>query len=206
MNTDKYATIYIARHGETEWNKAHRIQGHSDSPLTADGIVQAQNLGRKFGDIKFEAVFSSDLARAKQTAEIVKAEREIAVITKNLLRERFWGELEGKTWEEHDNGLELKKKMDALVGEARRFFVAAPGYQSDDEIANRLTTVLREIAVAYAGKNVLVISHGGILRAFLAKLDPEFMDGKVIDNTGYAKILSDGIDFFIQETEGISQR
>ena len=92
----KNCTIYLVRHGETEWNEKKLIQGHSDIPLNKKGEIQAKQLGEKLKDIHFEAVFSSDLVRAKRTAEIMVLEKKLAVITTKALRERLFGRYEGK--------------------------------------------------------------------------------------------------------------
>jgi broad specificity phosphatase PhoE len=70
-NMKNYSTIYLTRHGETEWNEKKIIQGHSDIPLNKKGIKQANLLGMELKNIHFDAVFSSDLVRAKKSAEIM---------------------------------------------------------------------------------------------------------------------------------------
>lgn len=196
----KLCTIYVARHGETEWNVKGLIQGHSDSNLTKNGIKQAKNLGRELKSINFEAVYSSDLLRARRTAEIVTLERKLAVVTQKALRERNFGELEGKTRENLKILSELKRKNVPYE---------SIGIEADEKIVARAITLLREIAVAYTGKNVLVVSHGGLLRALLIHLgfatDDQLPPGSV-SNTAYIKLKSDGIDFFIEETKGVEKK
>ena len=75
----------------TEWNEIGLIQGHSDSPLTAQGITQAKELAKKLKNVKFDLIFSSDLLRAKRTAEIIALEHKLFVQTSKLLRERDFG-------------------------------------------------------------------------------------------------------------------
>src|SRR3989338_5919677 len=91
-----FCTIYLVRHGETEWNEKKIIQGHSDIPLNKKGELQAKELGQEFKGIHFDAVFSSNLIRAKRTAEIAVLEKKLAVVTTNALRERMFGRFEGK--------------------------------------------------------------------------------------------------------------
>ena len=79
MNDANYCTFYIIRHGQTEWNLKKIIQGHKDSPLTKIGIRIAKQHANKLKNIHFDAVFSSDSLRAKQTADIVALKRNIAI-------------------------------------------------------------------------------------------------------------------------------
>ncbi len=196
----KLCTIYVARHGETEWNVKGLIQGHSDSNLTKNGIKQAKILGKELKDIKFDAVYSSDLWRAKRTAEIVTLERKLAVVTQKALRERNFGGLEGKTRENLKILSELKRKNVPYE---------SIGIEADEKVVARAITLLREIAVAYIGKNVLVVSHGGLLRALLIHLgfaiDDQLPPGSV-GNTAYVKLKSDGVDFFIEEVKRVDKR
>lgn len=204
MQKDAYCTIYIVRHGETDWNVAHRIQGHSDIPLNKVGEQQAKKLRKTLGHISFAAVFSSDLSRAKRTAELAMLEKEIAVQTLAVLRERNFGSLEGKNV---DDFFALEKLRRNLKKEQQLQHRLVPDMENDAELIARIITFLREVAVGYIGKNVLVISHGGIMRMLLMHLgfsNEEYPVTK-IENTAYIKLRSDGVDFFIDETKGITK-
>ena len=85
--------IYFVRHGQTDWNKAGRIQGHTNTELNNEGRKQAQIVKEKLNGIKFDKVFASPLKRAKETAQII-SEQEI--VFDDRLKERCNGELEGK--------------------------------------------------------------------------------------------------------------
>lgn len=200
-----YCTFYIARHGETEWNVKKIILGHGDSPLTEKGEKQAKLLGEKIKHIRFDKVYSSDLLRAKRTAEIITLEQKLAVETTRLLRERKWGRFEGQPQDEF-------RKFDAIIDtltDAQRYkHKVSPDVESDEEIVTRLITFLREVAVGNPGKKVLVVTHGGIMRAFLVHLGfapMKYFRVKYIENTAVVKITSDGVDFFIKETFGIKK-
>ena len=69
----------LVRHGETDWNKEHRIQGHADAPLNSDGIAQAKSIATRLSDINVDAIFSSDVSRTRETAAIIAAGRGIEV-------------------------------------------------------------------------------------------------------------------------------
>src|SRR6266851_890326 len=94
------STIYLIRHGETDWNRDRRIQGQSDTPLNDVGRAQARLLGLKLLDVRFELAYSSDLSRAIETAELILEPRPIAIATDVGLRERAFGEWEGGLAEE----------------------------------------------------------------------------------------------------------
>lgn len=201
-------SFYIVRHGTTEWNKQLRIQGHQDSPLTEEGIKLAQERAESFLHLDFDAAFSSDITRAKRTAEIIVADRELAVITNKLLREQSFGRFEGKTVDEFRS--ELKEKIDErakLTEDQWPTFRLHEEIETDDEIGSRFITFLRETAVAYVGKKVLVVSHGAMMRVLLIKLGfatyAQMQMKYSIENLGYFVLDSDGIDFEIKETEGI---
>ena len=197
-------TVYVVRHGETEWNTKKIIQGHKDSPLTELGVNQAKELAKQFKKIKFDLVFSSDLLRAKKTAEIIAAEHNLAVETTKLLRERAFGHLEGqpimalKAFEE---------VIEKLSGDKFYTYKSSPDIESNGEIVERIITFLREAAIAHAGKKILVITHGGIIRTFLVKLGVlAYRDAVWIGNGDYVKLETDGSDFEVKEIKGMERR
>lgn len=194
--SNNYCTIYIVRHGETDWNIQHLIQGSTDTFLNKAGEKQAKILGKRLKDIKFDAVYSSDLARAKRTAEIIVIEKKLAVETTKLLRERNFGKLEGKPWSETDQINQIWRDLDK---QQRLVYRPYKGYETDDEIVSRLITFLREIAASRLGQTILVVSHGGLMRVLLNHLSDETFHTGAVKNSGYIKIKSDGIDFFLEE-------
>ncbi len=199
-------TLYIVRHGETEANVKQLLQGHHDTPLTELGIFQAKKLAEDFKDIDFKAVFSSDLLRAKRTAEIVKLERDLEVKTTELLRERSFGQLEGRNRGQFRIELkELFEKFEKLTARERNEFKFHESVESFDLLMTRFMTALREISLAYPDNNVLVVTHGGVLRGFLGHLDEKYYGLKAA-NTGYAKVACDGVEFELLETRGIGER
>lgn len=205
----KYTTLYIVRHGETEANVKDIVSGHSESDLTKKGKKQAQDLAGQFKDISFDAIFSSDLERAKQTAEIISLEKKLLVNTNKLLRERNFGRNEGKSRSDYrEENKETFKKLENLAEKERWKFKIVEDAESDEEIMTRFIMILREIAVTYMGKKVLVVSHGGIMRTFLIHLGwakyGELVSGS-IKNTGYIQLESDGAEFIVKEVNGIEK-
>jgi len=205
----KYCKFYIARHGETIWNVQRRMQGHQDSPLTENGINQAKKVGEMLKDIKFAHAFSSDLIRAKRTAEIISADHDLVVKTSQLLRESRLGKFEGVELEIFLSELrEAIEQRESLAGEEKMKYQVHPEVETYEECSTRMITFLREVALAYPGENMLVVSHAGIIRSTLVKMgfasDEELPHG-AIKNTGYAVVESDGVDFFVKETVGIDK-
>ena len=148
-------TILFVRHGETDWNLARRVQGHTDRPLNAAGLEQAEALAAQLAGEPLDAVYSSDLLRAYETARVLAASRELEVRSVPDLRERDFGTWEGLTDEE----------ILARYPEARH----APWGDAEtrEEMSRRVIAALHRIAEAHPGGRVLVVGHGGPLRALL---------------------------------------
>lgn len=206
-NSDEYCTLYIVRHGETEWNALGRVQGQTDIDLNINGENQAKTLGEKLKDIEFAAAFSSDLLRAKRTAEIVVLERNLLIQTTKLLRERNFGQYEGKLIADlREVDISLSKLTDKERFSTKIF----PDVENDEDIITRFITFIREVCVAYLGKDVLIATHGGVMGTLLIHLGftnyREKDAGQVkISNASYIKLKSDGVDFFIEEMQGIER-
>lgn len=204
MQKNNYCTIYIVRHGQTQWNVERRIQGHGDSPLTELGIQQASDLGQLLKNVEFDAVFSSDSLRAKRTAEMIVLEKELEVVTTELLRERAFGKYEG---EYIDNLKKFDEIFDALSEEEKFRHKSEEDIESDEEVVQRFLAFVREIAVRFAGKTILLVTHAGMMKAFLIHAGfgtyASLPHGS-IKNTSYIQVKTDGVDFFLQETFGIT--
>jgi broad specificity phosphatase PhoE len=145
--------IILARHGETDWNLERRWQGHSDRPLNDTGRAQAEALAGQLADEPIEAVYSSDLVRAHETARIVASRLGLDVVTVPGLRERRFGSWEGL--------------RDAEVEERFPGLSSAPDGESREDMLARVLESLEAIARAHTGKTVLVVAHGGPIRAAL---------------------------------------
>jgi Fructose-2,6-bisphosphatase len=207
---NNYCHIYLVRHGETDWNVKGLVQGHSDIPLNENGRWQAKELAKKLARINFAAAFSSDLIRAKKTAEIVALEKKITLKTITALRERRFGRLEGKSHKEGEAAKELAflwSKLAKLTDEEKKKY-QLEDVENDEELMARFIPALREIAIAYPGKNVLVVTHGGVMRAFLIHLgvgDEKTFPPGSIENTSVFKIDSDGVEFWVRNIEEINK-
>lgn len=199
---NQYCTLYIARHGRTEWNEKGLIQGHKESALTPLGEEQARNLAQELRHIHFDAIFASDLLRAKRTAEIVALERKLVVETIHVLRERTYGKYEGKPYA----AMRAFDEYYDTLSDELKFSHKTEGVESDEEMVTRFITFIREVAVIYAKKTFLIISHGDVMHKFLIHIGWGTYSNfpiNSIENTAYIKLLSDGVDFFVQETKRI---
>lgn len=205
MNEIQLTTFYLVRHGETDWNSQNKIHGQKDIPLNNKGERQADDLAKELKKVAFDLAFSSDLLRAKRTAEIIALEHKLQVQTTRLLRERYFAELEG----EHPKLLRTYDEMlDKLSEKSRLQYRITDKSENDDEFISRLLVFLRETAITHPGKKILVATHGGVIRILLIHLG-EFTYQSIrnyrIANTGYIVLNSDGVDFFVKEKHGIEQ-
>ena len=210
MNQKDLCTFYIVRHGETEWNRKKILQGQKDSALTPKAIAKTKKLARELKKINFAAAFSSDLLRAKRTTEIIALEHKLTVQTTKLLRERTFGKGDGTDLKKFIKFFKkIAEEKEKLIKEEGSKLKLFPDMESDEEIVTRLITFLRQTALAYHGKIVLVGTHGGIMRQFLIHLD--FIPYKKrnnwsITNLAYFVLQSDGVEFFIKKTKGITKK
>lgn len=180
------ATLYIVRHGETIWNQEHRFQGHMNVPLSDKGRMQVERLARRLREAAdregFDAVWSSDLVRASETARAVAAAVEGRLITHTGLREMDFGAWEGLTFPE------IKKAFPDVAEAYHRDPVGTrmPGGEAFTDVLERGRRVLAEIMES-GSRRVIVVAHGGIIKAILCELlglDPGLRGRLVIRNTG----------------------
>jgi 2,3-bisphosphoglycerate-dependent phosphoglycerate mutase len=155
--------IIAVRHGETEWNKIGKQQGHLDSPLTELGRRQAAAMGHGLIQFPIEAFYSSDLGRACETASIISSIIKRNFITDARFRERNLGSMQGLTRHEFA-GLYPR--------EAERFGSIDPDYriprgESVRERHDRNIECAEELAKDNRGKTILVVVHGGVLMSFM---------------------------------------
>ncbi len=154
------ATRIIAiRHGETDWNAATRIQGHTDIALNANGLEQARQLGAALANEDIDAVYASDLSRAADTAQAIATHHKLTVHTHTGLRERHFGYFEGQTWAE----IEAKHPEDALAWRSRDTHFAPAGGESLEALKARVVNTLNELAGKHMGQHIVIAAHGGIL-------------------------------------------
>jgi 2,3-bisphosphoglycerate-dependent phosphoglycerate mutase len=149
----------VVRHGETAWNAQGRIQGHLDSPLNEEGLAQALLVGERLGHESFDALYSSDLGRALQTAQPIADRSSRPVIRDARLRERHLGLFQGLT------GVECERTYPAeyALFKSREPDHGAPGGETVREIFQRVSNVFAHLAGEHPGQSVVVVTHGGVL-------------------------------------------
>jgi broad specificity phosphatase PhoE len=151
--------ILLARHGETDWNRENRVQGHTDQPLNETGLTQAKALADRLAAERLVAVYSSDLVRARETAAVVASLHGLEVLLDAGLREKNFGTWEGLT------DVEIRARFpDAVDG---RF---GDG-ETTEAVSARSVAAFERIRARHAAGSVLVVSHGGSLRTILAHLE-----------------------------------
>ena len=158
--------ILLARHGETEWNKIGRVQGWTDIPLSTVGEAQAEALGRRLRETPLDAVYSSDLGRAAQTAAAAAKTHGLTVQTLPGLREKGYGDWEGLTgadlerdYSELWHRYHVLKDLEAIV----------PGGETWPQVRARMAAALKVILAAHPGtdETVLVVGHGASARMLI---------------------------------------
>lgn len=193
-NVNGEVTFYVTRHGKTLFNTAHRVQGWSDTPLTAPGVEVAEQLGRGLKGIPFIAAYSSDAGRARQTAKIAltSAGQTLPVTEDQRLRETFFGSFEGEhesvMWDEAAKqvGLADFKAVTQAMSEGKvtlkqmmnTFVEVDPSHTAENaaQVHDRMQVALQDIAhkvSAQGGGNVLIVSHGMAIMAMLEGMTPE---------------------------------
>jgi 2,3-bisphosphoglycerate-dependent phosphoglycerate mutase len=144
-------TLLLVRHGETDWNAAGRLQGHTDRPLNDYGRRQALELAQRLAGEGADAIYASDLVRAQATAEIIGLELGLPVVLDPDLREKNWGTWEGLTGDE-------------------RVHVEFAGESTEDH-RDRVLRAVRRIARRHPDQRVVVVTHGGSLRRIQAAVN-----------------------------------
>ena len=166
--------LYIMRHGRTDWNVRHKLQGRTDIPLNDEGKMMAAEAGKKYADIHFDICYSSPLARAKETAEIFLKGRNVPVYTEN-------------SFAIDDCPINtLFKKPDK--------YVTVEGGESFEELFARTGEFIDNVVMPQvnSGKDILIVGHGAMNCSIIAKfrgtpLD-KFWDG-MTDNCQVVKLI-----------------
>ncbi len=151
-------TLWLIRHGQTDWNLEGRYQGQSDVPLNAAGMAQAEAFAASLCGQQFDALYTSDLARALQTAQVIAACTGLPVQADPRLREINQGEWQGRTLDEI-KGIynECAQAKHLAIDPAS---TRAPGGESVLEVSQRMAQAANDIARRYPNGRVLVVSHG----------------------------------------------
>ncbi len=168
MNT----VIYLTRHGQTLWNIEKRLQGRGNSPLTGEGIERAKELRDRIKDIHIDVIYSSPIERALTTANIIKGDKSIEVITDDGLMEMCFGDYEGKIT---DEVMKENPNWDISLIMKGNTELTAPNGENLAEVRDRVARSMNKIIEENRGKTILIVAHGITLKAIMYY----FKDGEV---------------------------
>jgi alpha-ribazole phosphatase/probable phosphoglycerate mutase len=161
----KRTRLILIRHGETEWNKSLRFQGHRDIPLSEDGREQARKIARRLACEKIDTAYASDLSRALETAKAIADYHKLEVNMVPELREINFGYWEGLTHKEIDS--KYPESMAQWLSNPEETKI--PGGESMNDVAERCRVGISGILADNPNKDVLVAAHGGVLRIVVAQ-------------------------------------
>lgn len=182
--------VGILRHGQTDWNIDFRLQGVTDIPLNETGLAQARDAAAVIDAADWDLILTSPLSRARATAEIVAEVNGFAeAAIEQLLLERSFGEAEGLGHEEW-----RAKYADTN---------SVPGGESLSELEARANLLLDKLASDYAGRRVLAVSHGALIRKLLRIVSKgDFpRDGERLGNASMSIFVHDGTGWFVERYE-----
>jgi len=185
--------IYIIRHGQTDWNKAGKLQGGTDVPLNDNGREMARVLSEAIKDVKFDRMYCSPLCRAKETAEIVKGSREVELIVDKRIHEISFGVCEGVDYRPPKENTPIWTFF-YNSGE----YVAPEGAESLESIIERAAAFLRDEVEPLAGKceRIAIVAHGAMNKALFCHIKQhgkkEFWSGGAQRNCNVAVVNYDG--------------
>lgn len=191
MTANATTSLMLIRHGETEWNRQERFQGHGDSVLTGLGRCQAAEMGKRLQTWDFQKLISSDLGRAVETARIIATHTGHKVETDRLIRERNYGVLEGLTIPE------IKKRHPAVLERLKQDdpdFIVPEG-ESHWQHYSRNARFFGRCLEAFAGMRIALVVHGGVLDSafrFVTGIKPGKPRCFIVPNTSLS-VISHGI-------------
>jgi alpha-ribazole phosphatase len=179
--------LVLVRHGETEWNSGHRVQGHTDVPLSERGRRQAARLAPRLAREPIRALYASDLSRAIQTAEPAAAILGLSIVSSAAFREAHYGAWEGLTVDE----IAARYPDDYALWSRDSARHRPPDGESLEMLQARVMDGIEALLERHAGETVCVVAHGGSLRAAvcgLLRLPIDVWRSLRVDNTGITRI------------------
>lgn len=186
MCKEETLNIYFVRHGETEWNKEKRIQGLLDSALTTKGVKDTNKLKEILAEINFTAVFTSELGRAYETAKILNV-NNIELQKKKEFNEKNFGLWQGM--KKVDIFLKYPKQAHSYFHNIKEYNSADIKAESLEDALKRFRQGINEILDIYEKGNILLVTHGTILKLFFNYIDNKSLDelneNDLMSNTSY---------------------
>lgn len=210
MTVTQPTTIYLVRHGQTEWNALGILQGQKDAPLTPKGISQAHQIASLFHNTHIDVIYSSDLGRAHSTAKLIAEPHNLEVHPSNLLRERNFGQYQGQLAQEIIATLKDKiHHAKSLPTTERMDYELAPDVETDRDLVDRLVQFLSEQVPNHLGQTMLVVTHEGVMRAFLIHLGfgtHDELSRNSISNVGYIQLTAQNGQYQVVNTHGVTKQ
>ena len=183
--------ILLVRHGETDFNKNKLIQGHSDIVLNETGKEQAINAGQKITNFNIDAVFSSPLKRALETARLMldnsnnSQNERLDLVTDSRLIEKYFGDFEGSTFDEYFKALDTGSNLETI--------------EQEENVYKRAHSFFLDKYEDYNNKTILVVCHGALIRIFLRELGLYPETRELIKNTALNILRFDGNNFILEK-------
>ncbi|MBR6401901.1 MAG: histidine phosphatase family protein [Eubacterium sp.] len=160
--------LYIIRHGKTDWNVKHKLQGKTDVPLNDEGRAMAEKAREEYKDVHFDIVFCSPLVRARETAEILLRDRDIPIIIDDRLREMCFGKYEGVEYSFDVPGC----PVNVIFQEPENYKTPLEGAESFEDLFERTGEFLKEKVEPELekGKDVLIVGHGAMNSSIVSQI------------------------------------
>ena len=192
MNT----VIYLTRHGQTLWNIEKRLQGRGNSPLTEQGIERAKELRDRIKYIHIDIIYSSPIERALTTANIIKGDKSIEVITDDGLMEMCFGDYEGKIT---DEVMKENPNWDISLIMKGNTELTAPNGENLAEVRDRVARSMNKIIEENRGKTILIVAHGITLKAIMYYFKDEEVNSEVMGQATLTKVnVDENNKFYIE--------
>jgi len=156
----------LIRHAQTIWNRKKKIQGHADSPLSAEGKRQVEKWGELLSAVSWDRIIASDTGRAFETATRINSLLQIPLTSEKRLREQNWGQWTGKTVREIKSGDPLLLAKQERAG----WKFCPPDGEDRVSVSNRSRTALCEAAAHWPAETVLIVTHEGVIKSLIYHL------------------------------------
>ena len=164
--------IYLVRHGQTDHNAKNMFYGWTDCDINGIGIKQAEELEKFFGTVSYDKIYTSDLLRARHTAEIIRGEKAVPIIADASFREMYYGD-----WEDRELPYIKENYTEELERWMKEWQVfSIPNGEVFTDFCVRIETALKKLISENKGKTVLLVSHGGAMSAILCYLSGSSYD------------------------------
>ena len=160
--------LYIMRHGKTEWNALHKLQGRTDIPLNEEGKRMARQACEKYKELNIDVCYCSPLVRALETAQIVLKNRKIPIIEDKRLSEMSFGEYEGI-----ENSLAIPDcPINVIFNQPEKYIESVGGAETFEQLFARTGSFLKEIVEpqVQAGKDILIVGHGAMNSSIICQV------------------------------------